>query len=83
MSTKVILEILTSDSPQAALARVSKALQSLSGYKVDSIKSSPANTLFRADSKDNLDDSSALDDLNNLNQIQKAVKEKRFDELIQ
>jgi len=84
MASKVILEILTSDNPQTALARVSQTLQSLSGYKIDSIKSSPSTNLLRTDSKIDLNDSSTLDDLNdssNLNQLQKAIKENKFSEL--
>lgn len=81
MSTKVFIEISTSDSPQTALARVGKAL---SGFKVDSIKSNPANNLLRTDSNQLLNDSSTLDDLNdasNLNQLQKAIKENKLSEL--
>jgi hypothetical protein len=76
MSTKVFIEILTEDDSSTALSKVSELL---GDYTISSIKTSPANTL-RRDSKD----FSALDDLNNLddpNQIQKAIKENRLSEL--
>lgn len=89
IKSKIFIEISTSDSPQTALARVSKNLQSLAGYKIDSIKSNPANNLLRIDSKDNLKDSSDLssdlnsdfNDLSNPSHIQKAIKENRRSEL--
>lgn len=85
IKSKIFIEISTSDNPQTALARVSKNLQSLEGYKVDSIKSNPANNLLRIDSKDNLKDSSDFNsdfnDLSNPSHIQKAIKENRRSEL--